>query len=95
MSEFVQQMLTGMPTVVIGNLIGALKCNTPSSISTNENQENDDFGTTLNQMIIAYDRIWSELDLLQRIDWSLRLKTRCLDCLQVHKSLINKQSFKK
>lgn len=77
-------MLTGMPTVVIANMIGALKCTKPS-ISSNENQENDptNFGTNLNQMIIVYDRIWSELDLLKRIDWSLRLKTRCLDCLQV------------
>lgn len=50
-------------------------------LSTNEIDETY-FGT-LNQMIVAYDRLWSEIDLIQRLDWSLRFKKRCADCFKV------------
>ena len=107
MSEFVQQLLTGVPTVMIGNLINILKNEPVDSylsamiseltvsgqnehlssllahkLSTNQISETH-FGA-LNQMIIGYDRLWSEIDLLERIDWSVRFKNRILVCFKVN-----------
>lgn len=100
-SEFVQQMLSGVPTVLIGSLLDAFK-NEPlvtaasfTIASHNEhlaalmshklatNQINEVAFNDLNQLVIAYDRIWSEIDLLQRIDWSLSFKNRCLKSFKV------------
>jgi len=93
-SEFVAQMLTGLPTVIIGNLIDVIK-NEPLDMNLNEQlnvilarklatgQIDQSHLTHLNQIVIVYDRVWSEMDLMERIDSSLRLKNRCLNCFKV------------
>jgi hypothetical protein len=47
------------------------------------NQINEMYFTAFNQLMIGYDSIWSEMDILGRLESSLEFKTRIVNRLKV------------
>lgn len=98
-SEFVVQMMVGIPTVVLGSLINNLKQVKLPQIRAdcinlaiaqsqeyllsqlNNNQLNTIYIDKFNQILISYDTLWSSIDLLRRIDLSIKFN-------QTHASLM-------
>ena len=81
-SEFVVQMLVGIPTIILSSVLNCLKNNELIQINSSMNQ-NDMFNyllnqniineyhfNALNQIITNYDSTWSTMDVLLRIEAS-------------------------
>ena len=103
-SEFVVRMISGVPTVLIGNLIDVLKSSDQLAFVDPENltissynehlslllahklatsQISQVFFTSINDSVILYDRMWSEIDLIERVDSAFTFKNQLLSCFKV------------
>jgi hypothetical protein len=63
-SEFIIQMVTGLPTIALGCALSCLSSKTPM----NQSLINEYYFNNLNQLISNYDVLWSTLDICLRIE---------------------------